>query len=140
MLDMAILRRALLIIAAYLAASLAASAALTIVAIRPGLDDFLGTNPHRGAIWGVILIAAIFVAIFALVPGLIAVIIAEVFRLRSIVFYALAGFGAGLLCYFAFELPKHAAGKADEAPGFALAGLVAGVVYWAIAGRRTSGK
>jgi hypothetical protein len=139
-LHMAIMRRALLIVTAYLAASLAASAVLTIVVIRPGLDDFLGTNPNRGAIWGVIVITTIFVAILALAPGSIAVIVAEVFRIRSIGFYAVAGFGAALLCYLAGGFPKHAEAVAYEATGFAIAGLAAGVVYWAIAGRKRASK
>jgi len=137
---MAILRRALLILAAYLAASLAAGAVLMIVLLRPGLDDFLGTNPNSGAIWGPIVIATISIAILALLPSFLGIVIAEVLRLRSIAFYAVAGFGSAVFCYVGLGFFKHAGDLANEVLGFVLAGVTAGVVYWAIAGRKPTSK
>jgi hypothetical protein len=82
-----------------------------------------------------------FVAAFAFVPAVIAIIITETFGLRSVLFYALAGGLIGLFCgyslgfigplpRFDFDMPL---GTNFEL--LAAAGIAGGLVYWLIAGR-----
>lgn len=70
-------------------------------------------------------------------PGLVAVVIGEVLRLRSWIYYVLAG-GASLAVIPILIAPEaRGAPAADYMTIFASAGFAAGFVYWLLAGRRT---
>jgi hypothetical protein len=82
-----------------------------------------------------------FVAAFSFVPAVVIILITETFRLRSVIFYAVAGGLIGLFCgytlgfvepmpQFQFNMPL---GTNFEL--LAAAGIAAGLVYWLIAGR-----
>jgi hypothetical protein len=77
---------------------------------------------------------------FALLPALIAVLIAEVFSIRSMLAYAIFGGVAGLCTYLAFIPFDTVTMTFDGIVRRHLevmvgAGILGGVVYWLIAGR-----
>lgn len=84
--------------------------------------------------------AALFVGYFALIPAAIAIAVAEVMGLRSWLYFALAGGAAGLAVVYLARL--HTAGDtaytlAELLSALAGTGMVGGLCYWAVAGRRS---
>lgn len=86
-----------------------------------------------------------FIAFFAtvaptlsLLPGLVAAIIGEVAKIRSVVYYILAG-GLALivmpLAYIVQNAPETAMPSVQYLSIYATAGFAAGLVYWLVAGR-----
>jgi H+/Cl- antiporter ClcA len=77
----------------------------------------------------------------AFVPALVLVIIAEIARLRSLLYYAAAGAVVGLASYFGSNIELRLENTTDVAPVFhplqlaTAAGIVGGLAYWLIAGR-----
>jgi hypothetical protein len=148
---MPLLRRIAIILSAYVVSTLAATLVIAAVASVMAVS-IPGTPMPRllGAI-GMVFQAATYafvtVGAAAFIPWMIVVVPAEIFRLRSILFYGAIGCAVGAASLFGLRLvqslimfrPKPpAAGFAMNfaIPWFILAaGLVAGVVYWAIAGR-----
>ena len=80
----------------------------------------------------------------AILPTLIAVILAEAFSIRSMLIYAVAGAAIVLAGYYSVGLGRSYEESIDEAPApisrtaeiAAAAGAVFGLTYWAIAGRK----
>lgn len=87
---------------------------------------------------------AIFIGGFAAVPTLVAMAVAEVFRIRSAYYFMLSGGVVAMLpgVPFAFD-PATDASASAVASGvpfltlLAASGFVAGAVYWLIAGRHS---
>ncbi|WP_020179458.1 hypothetical protein [Methylopila sp. M107] len=67
-------------------------------------------------------------------PAIVAVLIGEMFSLRSWIFYAAAGAGSALLPWSL--APSSFEGPVFTTPQVIAAGLVGGLVHWLIAGRR----
>jgi len=128
---MRIILRVLAIMGAYLVASLVASVVMVMIWVRPDVSDFLGTNPHRGAIWGLFLFIAVIVAVLTVLPALLVIIYAERVGHRSLLFYCLACGGTALILGGAV-----ARGVLTDWATITLGGLAAGLVYWALAGRK----
>ena len=128
---MRIILRVAAILAAYVVASLVASAVMVTIWVRPDVSDFLGTNPHRGAIWGLFLFTAVIVAVLTALPALLVIIYAERVGYRSLLFYCLTCGGTALIVGGAV-----ARGALTDWAIITIAGLVAGLVYWALAGRK----
>jgi hypothetical protein len=83
----------------------------------------------------------VFVSGFALLPGLVVALVAEAFAIRSLILYALGGALVGLAAYLAFvpfdpATLRFSGLDRREIEVMTGAGVVAGFVYWAIAGRR----
>lgn len=106
-------------------------------------DEFREAAPGDVFIWET---AEIFAAVFfttavapalTALPALVAVIVGEIFRLRSMLYYTLAG-GAALAIIPL--LARGAEASSNPAPGymtiFAAAGFIGGFCYWALAGAR----
>ena len=101
-----------------------------------------GDPADRIVLWGAAFIASGLTATLIFLPMLIAVIITEVFSLRSILIYAAGGAAIMLLAYQgtgrAYEesidrTPPPLSRNAEIAAG---AGAAFGLTYWLIAGRR----
>lgn len=147
------LDRGLVIIGGYAGASLAAGLALLlgfaigrqlsgspISALRPSAAD-LGLFPMA------VIMAAVYIGLLALLPALPVLIYAERNRVRSPLFYAIAGAAAGataLGIYLAAFLlsgapPREILHSAGLVAGWVALvggpGLVGGLAYWLIAGR-----
>jgi len=136
--------RILVVCFALLLASLAAGLVVALAVLFPGIGD-LGLGPMDQGILGVVVtFGAIFVSGFALVPALLVVLVSEGLGIRSVLFYAAAGALAGFVIYLNFgvdigalEIEGFARREAEIMAG---AGIVAGLVYWAIAGRSAGGR
>jgi hypothetical protein len=134
------LGRILVILFACLLASLAAGLIVSLAVLIPMVGD-LALGPYgQDAFAVVVTFGALFVSAYALAPLLLVIVCAEAFAIRALLFYALAGALMGAVLYFNFS---GWSGRALTAGGFArrelevmaAAGIVAGLVYWAIAGR-----
>jgi hypothetical protein len=151
-----LLGRLFLILAGYIAAVLAASTTIHLL--------FLGSQGFSAdqTIWIIsgslifsIPFVALFVAYFAFVPSVVAILLGEVLAARNWLFYAIAGAGVGLVvvgifvyganCMYAVsdaiqpgmqpENPDAGFPGASAAMVLIASGIVAGVVYWMVAGR-----
>lgn len=160
---------------AYVAASAAAGATLLLCVIVVGAarrgwsyESALASPPAKGlieqaastlsAVW----LATVYVALFALLPALFAIIYTERKGVRSAIFYAAAGAVTGVVSYGLYLLLLISGSlwsmyKAWSASGtgllanlsisdmlqfavtwllvFAVPGLAAGLAYWSLAGR-----
>jgi hypothetical protein len=134
------LGRILVILFACVLASLAAGLVVSLAVLIPMIGD-LALGPYgQDAFAVVVTFGALFVSAYALAPLLLVIVCAEAFAIRALLFYALAGALMGAVLYFNFS---GWSGRALTAGGFArrelevmaAAGIVAGLVYWAIAGR-----
>lgn len=153
-----ILLRFVIIIAGFVCASLTASAMMHLL--------FLGSQawtPEEvayvtaGSLIFSIPFVALFVAYFACIPGLVAVLVGEIFDLRSWLYYALAGGGVGLFVAWLFNASASdtfnsvsdqlsegmSTSEAVADPRFlammAACGIVGGLGYWLVAGRTAGG-
>ena len=145
--------RLIAILAAYLCAALAASLFLHFVA-WPAL--FSGMTPEpwvaMGGLFFSVPLIAIFVAYLAFVPSAVLIGISEILRYRSWVFHALAG-GLSAFAGLAIVWQLGERGTVEiamsEASGdwsiaqmpqtmaaVIAAGMIGGLVYWALCGRR----
>jgi hypothetical protein len=83
----------------------------------------------------------IFFSGFALIPALVVVVITEAFNIRSVIAYALGGAVVGLACYLGLIPYDTTTMTFDGIVRRHLevmtgAGIVAGLIYWLIAGRK----
>jgi hypothetical protein len=85
------------------------------------------------------------IASVSFVPAVVAILVTETFTIRSVLFYAIAGGIIGLFCgytlgfiepmpRFDFSVPLR-----TNFELLAAAGIAAGLVYWAVAGRGAGG-
>jgi len=134
----AYLVRCVAILAGYIAASLGASAFLNLVFLGAAFDA--QDVPAASASMSFsIPFVALFVAYFAFIPAAAAILLAELLGRRDWLFYALGG---GVVAAVFLGLVRYA-GDADFAvsgvnPTLAVigAGMVGGISYWLVAGRR----
>lgn len=128
------------IIAGYVVASLAASAFLNIVTLASlGFTADEAPAAAMGSIVFSIPFIALFVAYFAFVPSVVAILISEIFGLRDWLYHALAGGVVAAVVIGFFRGAAEAGNEAVTDPRFALgiigAGMCGGIGYWLIAGR-----
>jgi hypothetical protein len=136
--------RCIVALLGYAVAALCSSAFLHLVTL-----PLMGFSPEEapavamGSIVFSIPFIALFVAYFAFIPSVIAVVVGEIIGLRDWLYYAIAGgvIGAVVMGYF------RSAAEADHSligtPGFMFAlvgaGMCGGLGYWLIAGRSAGG-
>jgi len=142
-----------IILSAYFAACLVATLSVSVL-FALGLLKNSGTPPISFASLsltaGLAVLLAVYVAIAALLPSVLAISYAEYARVRHVALYAVGGALVGIAAYGLYALMMIlAAGTAEgfipvgHFGGFAAAvtalfggpGLMGGVVYWLIAGR-----
>ncbi len=137
---MALIGRLLVILFAFLAACFVAGMIVVGAIMFPEFSD-LGAGPVDPGVLDVILgFGFIFVSGFALVPAMVVVAITEAFYIRGALTYAVGGGLVGLACYLGlvpFDTEQlHFEGIVRRHLEIMTgAGIVAGVVYWMIAGR-----
>src|SRR5258708_34978785 len=137
---MALIGRLFVILFAFLFACLAAGMIVVGAVLYPEFSD-LGSGPiDQSAINVVLGFGFIFISGFALLPAMIVVLITEAFYVRGVLTYAVGGAIVGCACYlglipfdpatmhFDGIFPRHLQIMTG-------AGIVAGLVYWMIAGR-----
>ena len=137
---MTLLIRLVVIFLALLLAAFAAGLVVSLAVLFPAFSDLELGIADEGTFNAIALFGAIFVSGFALVPALVVVIISEGFGIRSFLFYATAGAVAGFIIYWSFagadfgalSINSHTRREAEIMTG---AGIIAGMVYWLVAGR-----
>ena len=137
---MALIGRLVVIFLALLAACLAAGMIVVGAVLFPEFAE-LGTEPiDPGALDVVLGFGFIFVSGFALLPALVVVAVTEAFYVRSALTYAVGGGLVGLACYLGLVPFDPDTLRFDGIVRRHLeimtgAGIVAGLVYWLLAGR-----
>src|SRR3954452_8181929 len=138
---MALIGRLFVILFGFLAACLAAGIIVIGAVLYPEFSD-LATGPiDQSAINIVLGFGFIFLSGFALLPALIVVLITEAFYIRGVLTYAVGGAIVGAACYLGLTPFDTQTMQFDGIVRRHLeimtgAGIVAGIVYWMIAGRR----
>ena len=141
---MALIGRFFVIIFALFLAALAAAIAVTFAVATFALRVPTGDPVDQIFVWGLGLFASGIAAFGAFLPTVIAIGVAEVFSIRSALIYALGGAVVMLIGYYSAGLASSYAESIDVAPPMisreveiiAAMGVVFGLTYWAIAGRR----
>ena len=135
----AYLFRFAVIIGGYLVASLAASAFLNILML--GALGFIGgeTSTATGSLVFSIPFVALFVAYFAFIPSVFAILISEILAKRDWLFHAIAGAIISLVIIGFMRGSVEAGNEAAADTNFVLAliaaGMCGGIGYWLVAGR-----
>jgi hypothetical protein len=137
---MALIGRLFVILFAFLAACLVAGMIIVGAVLYPEFTD-LGMGPiDQRAIDVVLGFGFIFISGFALLPALVVVLITEAFSVRGALAYAVGGALVGAACYLGLvpfdtdTLQFHGIVR-RHLEIMTGAGIVAGLVYWLIAGR-----
>jgi hypothetical protein len=137
---MALIGRLFVIFFAFLFACLVAGMIVVGAVLYPEFSD-LSTGPIDQSALNVVLgFGFIFISGFALLPALIVVLITEAFYVRGVLSYAVGGAIVGCACYLGL-IPfdpdtLHFDGIVRRHLEIMTgAGIVAGLVYWMIAGR-----
>ncbi len=137
---MALIGRLFVVFFAFLAACLVAGIFVVGTVLYPEISDFTGAPIDQSAIDVVLGFGFIFISGFALLPALIVVLITEAFYIRSVLAYAVGGGLVGAACYLGLvpfdPNTLHFDGIVRRHMEIMTgAGIVAGLVYWLIAGR-----
>jgi hypothetical protein len=144
-------QRVIVILAGYLAACLAVGLVMS-VDLAAKYSDSAGKAAGL-LIAGAVLIA-FYAAILALLPAFLGIVYAERTGVTSILYYAVGGGVTGIVAYGLFALllilgAGTAKGFVSGHPAlfllswivsFGAPGLVGGLVYWLVAGRKTGGR
>jgi len=141
---LALLGRIIVIIFAVILASLAAGVAIAVGLLGPEWHGFSGDVVERASFVVLVFFGASFTSAVGLLPMTILIAIAESFKIRSLLVHALAGAAMVVLGYYGSGLSNRYEESIDRPPPAisreseiaATAGVVFGLVYWAIAGRQ----
>ncbi len=133
--------RIIVIAIALIVASMVAGIALAIGIIAPDWP-WLDSDPvERVMFFAVSFFATSYIGATAFVPAVLLIIVAEIMRLRSLLYYAAAGAVVGLASYFGSNVEMRLENTTDVSPAFhplqlaAAAGIIGGLAYWLLAGR-----
>jgi hypothetical protein len=137
---MALIGRLFVILFGFLAASLVAGAIVVGAVLFPAWSDFAEGPIDPSALNIMLGFGFIFISGFALLPAMIVAAITEAFYIRGALTYAVGGGVVGLACYLGLVPFDPATLRFDGIVRRHLeimtgAGIVAGIVYWMIAGR-----
>jgi hypothetical protein len=137
---MSLIGRLFVVFLGFLFACLAAGIIVVVAILFPEFSD-LGAGPvDEGAFDIVLGFGFIFISGFALLPAFIIAVITEAFSIRSALAYAIGGGLVGLACYLGLvpfdpETLRFEGIVRRHLEIMTGAGIVAGMVYWMIAGR-----
>ena len=126
----------------------AAATALTVLLVLGGAwvgDELRAAAPddplleHGAPVFGMVLFAGTVGPALTALPALVAVVVGEVLKIRSWMYYVLAG-GAALTVIPVLTAPSSAdlaqAAASHATAIFAAAGFAGGFIYWLLAGAR----
>ena len=140
---MAFIGRIIVIFFAIILASMATGIAIAIGILGPEWHALSGDFGERTVFWGTAFVATGFTGAMGLLPLLILIVLAEAYKVRSLLVYALAGAATFALGYYASNLPSRYEESIDHPPPpisreaqiAVAAGAVFGLTYWLFAGR-----
>jgi len=139
---MSLLGRIIVIIFAVIVASMAAGVALAIGIVAPDWATMDSDPVERVSFFVVSFFATSLVGAVAIAPAFVLIVLGEALRIRSFIYYGVAGALVGLASYFGSNISMRLENTTDVSPvGHALqlaaaAGIIGGVAYWLIAGRK----
>jgi hypothetical protein len=125
-----LLRLIILAPLAWVAAVIVAAAVIAAGVFGPPLDP-----ATTGFYAGTVISLSVYAGTFSFLPAMIAIAVAEIFRLRSILFYVVVGGGLGLTAH---QLSGFAAAFEPQNQMLVIllaGGFAGGLTYWLIAGR-----
>jgi hypothetical protein len=138
---MSLIGRIFVIFFALIAAIMVAGIVLSIGIVAPEWP-WLDSDPmERMMFFAVSFFATSYVGATAFVPALLLILFAEIARMRSILYYGVAGAVVGLASYFGSDIELRLENTTDVAPAghplqlAAAAGIIGGLAFWLIAGR-----
>ena len=137
---MALIGRLFAILFGFLFACLAAGMIVVGAVLYPEFSDLGSGSIDQGALNVLLGFGFIFLSGFALLPALVVVLVTEAFYVRCVLTYAVGGAIVGAACYLGLVPFDPATLRFDGIVRRHLeimtgAGIVAGLVYWMIAGR-----
>jgi len=137
---MSLIGRLFVILFGFFAAALTAGIVVVGAVLWPEFSDFDAGPIDHDALNIMLGFGFIFVSGFALVPAMLVVAVTEAFYIRSALAYALGGAAVGLACYLGLVPFDPGTLRFDGIVRRHLeimtgAGILAGIVYWMIAGR-----
>jgi hypothetical protein len=137
---MALIGRLIVIFFAFLASCFVAGMIVVFAVLFPEISDLDTGSIDQNAINVIIGFGFIFISGFALLPAMLVVLITEAFYIRGILTYAIGGAVVGLACYLGLvpfdPRTMHFEGIVRRHLEIMTgAGIVAGLIYWMIAGR-----
>ena len=137
---MALIGRLFVVFFAFLLACLAAGTIVVVAVLYPEFSDLGAREIDQSAFNVVLGFGFIFISGFALLPALIVVLITEAFYIRGVLTYAVGGAIVGAACYLGLVPFDPNTLQFDGIVRRHLeimtgAGIVAGLIYWMIAGR-----
>jgi hypothetical protein len=139
---MSLLGRIVVIIFALIVASMAAGVALAIGIVAPDWAAMDSDPVERVFFFTASFFATSYVGAVAMAPAFVLIVLAEAARIRSFIYYGVAGALVGLASYFGSNISLRLENTTDMPPVehalqlAAAAGIIGGVVYWLIAGRK----
>jgi hypothetical protein len=142
---MSLIGRLFVILFGFLAACFVAGMIVVVAVLFPEFSDLsMGGPIDQSAINVILGFGFIFLSGFALLPALVVVLITEAFYIRSVLAYAVGGALVGAACYLGLVPFDPDTLKFDGIVRRHLevmtgAGIVAGLIYWMIAGRNAGG-
>jgi H+/Cl- antiporter ClcA len=139
---MSLLGRIIVIWFALMLAMMAAGIVLAAGIIAPDWQGLDSDPVERVTFFVVSFVATSFAGAAAFLPALVLIIFSEAMRLRNFLYYGVAGAVVGLASYFGSDVSSRLENTTDVPPvGHTLqlaaaAGIIGGIVYWLIAGRK----
>jgi hypothetical protein len=133
--------RIIVIIFALIVASMAAGVALAIGIVAPDWVNMDSDPAERVQFFVASFFATSYVVAVTMAPAVVLIVLAEAVRIRSFIYYGVAGALVGLASYFGSNISMRLENTTDITPvGHTLqlaaaAGIIGGVAYWLIAGR-----
>jgi hypothetical protein len=138
---MSLLGRIIVIVFALIVAIMAAGITLAIGIIAPDWAGIDADPLERVSFFIVSFFATSFVGAVAILPAALVIVVSEAARLRSFLYYGLAGASVGFASYYGSDISVRLENTTDVAPVAnalqlaAAAGIIGGLAYWLIAGR-----
>lgn len=134
---MAVILRLLAIFVAYVLACATAATVLALGTFALGWNDFSSDAPESVVLWAGIAVTAIVIAMLAVLPMLLVVVLAEWLAWRSVLIYPALGGALAMVMVYGLNFTATIADTfVRERQVVAAAGIAAGLVYWLIAGRK----
>jgi hypothetical protein len=138
---MSLLGRITVIVFALIVAIMAAGITLAIGIVAPDWAGIDADPLERVSFFIVSFFATSFVGAVAILPAALLIVVSEAARLRSFLYYGVAGALVGLASYYGSDISMRLENTTDVAPVAnalqiaAAAGIIGGLAYWLIAGR-----
>jgi len=136
---LALIARIFVVLFSFVLACVAGAVVIMFALLLPGWNALLDRPPDQQIMALLVGLSAVFFSLYAMLPAMVFIALAEGFRLRSVLFYALAGGVLALCSAYGWDL-RFLSGLDDDlgwrgVEVMAAVGIVGGFVYWALAGR-----